>query len=217
MNPSPDTRPAAGTEVARFTLGERWVHRSLAVLVGVLLATAAVLYFAPLAQLVGRRHLVAQVHLAAGLALPVPLVAGWLRSAALRLDARRLNRFGPRDWEWLRSSDRRTGRIPVGKFNAGQKLNAAFTLGAVGVMLMTGVVMHWTAWWPLAWRTGATFVHDWLAFALAVVVAGHTWMAWRDPVARAGMRTGRVPLTWARRAHPQWADVLGRADPELPP
>ena len=137
--------------------------------------------------------------------LPVPLVVGWLWSAALRRDVRLLDRFSPADWQWLRSADRRSGRIPVGKFNAGQKLNAAFTLGAVLVMLMTGVVMHWTGLWPVAWRTGATFVHDWLAFAVAVVVAGHAYMAWKDPVARMGMRTGVVPASWARREHSDWA------------
>ena len=97
MSPPPDAL------VRRFTRGERWVHRSTAVLVGVLLVTAAVLYVAPLSQLVGRRHLVATIHVYAGLALPVPFLVGWVRSVALRADVRRLNRFVPSDWAWLRS------------------------------------------------------------------------------------------------------------------
>jgi formate dehydrogenase subunit gamma len=205
-------RPADGPVLRRFTTGERWVHRSLMVLVAVLVTTAAVLYLAPLSQLVGRRHLVAQVHVVAGLLLPVPLLVGWLRSAALRRDSRLLNRFTLSDWEWLRAKDRRSGRIPVGKFNAGQKLNAAFTVGFVVVMVMTGSVMYWNRWWPVAWRTGATFVHDWLAFAIVVVVTGHVVMAARDPVARLGMRTGVVPVWWARREHGRWAEEAGRVD-----
>ena len=193
-------------QLSRFTPAERWVHRLTGLLFGVLLVTAAVLYFAPLSQLVGRRNLVATVHVYAGLSLPVPLLAGWVRSRALRADGRLLNRFSPHDWAWLRSRDRRSGRIPVGKFNAGQKLNAAFTVGVIAVMLMTGSVMHWTSWFPLPWRTGATFVHDWTAFALAVVAAGHVYMAYNDPVARLGMRSGRVPLSWARREHAAWAE-----------
>ena len=189
----------------RFTRGERWVHWSLAVLMLVLIATASILYFGPLAQLVGRRRLVGQIHVYSGYLLPVPLVLGWLRSAALRLDTRRLNRFTPSDWQWLRSKQRRSGRIPVGKFNAGQKLNASFTVGAVFVMLATGVVMHFTHVWPLDWRTGATFVHDWLALGIGLVVIGHLWFAAKDPHARAGMRTGQVPLGWARREHSAWA------------
>ena len=147
----------------------------------------------------GRRYLVATIHVYAGLALPLPFLVGWVRSAALRADVRRLNRFRPSDWRWLRSSDRRSGRIPVGKFNAGQKLNGAFTLGAILVMLMTGSVMHWTGWFPLSWRTGATFVHDWLAFTVAVVVLGHIYMALERP--------GRP----ARHAHRLGAAVVGHA------
>jgi len=191
--------------LARFTRGERWVHWSLAVLMTVLLVTAAVLYLAPLEQLIGRRRLVAQIHVYTGYLLPVPVLAGWARSAALRLDIRRLNRFTLLDWAWLRSRQRRSGAIAVGKFNAGQKLNAAFTLGAIAVMLGTGLIMHFTRLWPLAWRTGATFVHDWLAMAILVVVIGHLWFAAKDPQARAGMRTGQVPLGWARREHRLWA------------
>jgi formate dehydrogenase subunit gamma len=202
-------------QLRRFSTGERWVHRTTAALVGVLLATAAILYLAPLAQLVGRRQLVATVHVYAGLALPLPLLVGWLRSRALRGDARLLNRFGPHDWTWLRARDRSSGRVPVGKFNAGQKLNASFTVGAILVMLMTGSVMHWTGWFPLPWRTGATFVHDWLAFGVALVATGHVYMASKDPVARQGMRTGRVPLSWARRQHPEWADSAEQVDESL--
>ena len=189
----------------RFTRGERWVHWTLAALMLVLMATAAILYFAPLSQLVGRRRLVEQVHVYTGLLLPAPIIVGWLRSAALRLDARRLNRFTPDDLRWLRDRRRRSGHIPVGKFNAGQKLNASFTLGAVAVMLGTGLIMYFTRLWPLAWRTGATFVHDWLAFGILLVVTGHLWLAAKDPHARLGMRRGVVPLGWARREHGSWA------------
>jgi formate dehydrogenase subunit gamma len=207
--------------VPRFTRGQRWVHWTLAVLMLVLMSTAAILYYAPLAQLVGRRHLVEQVHVWTGYLLPLPIVLGWLRSAALRLDTRRLNRFTPDDFAWLRSRRRRSGSIQVGKFNAGQKLNAAFTVGAVFVMLGTGVVMHFTRLWPLAWRTGATFVHDWTALGIFLVVFGHLWFAAKDPHARMGMRTGVVPLGWAKREHGLWAAEQERlpagepADPRL--
>ena len=95
--------------------------------------------------------------------------------------------------------------MPVGKFNAGQKLNAAFTLGAILVMLGTGLVMRYGNSWPVRWRTGATFVHDWLSLLVLIVVCGHMWYAWRDPVARTGMRTGWVPVHWAAAEHAAWA------------
>jgi formate dehydrogenase subunit gamma len=204
MSPSTDPGTALGG-ITRFSRGERWVHRSLAVLMAICVVTAGLLYVPELSIIVGRRDLVSVVHLVAGVLLPVPIVLGLVLSPSFRADVRRLNRFLPGDWDWLFSSDRRSGRIEVGKFNAGQKLNAAFTLGVVLVMLGTGLVMRLTEWWPLAWRTGATFVHDWLALAVVVVLAGHVWMAEKDPLARAGMRTGEVPESWARREHAAWA------------
>jgi formate dehydrogenase subunit gamma len=196
--------PRSAERLARFTTTERWVHRGTAAIMGVLLLTAAALYIGPLSVLVGRRSLVAMVHVYAGVALPAPILLGLL-SRAFRRDAGILNRLTAADWEWLRSKDRRSGRIPVGKFNAGQKLNAAFVVGAILVMLGTGLMMRWANTWPVSLRTGATFVHDWLAYAVVVVLAGHLWFAGNDPVARQGMRTGTVPLDWARREHGRWA------------
>ena len=197
-------RVAPAAELARFAPASRWVHRATAVLVGTCLLTAAVLYLEPLSVLVGRRGLVMRVHVLAGLALPLPVLLGLL-STAYRDDLRGLNRFGPADAEWLRRRDRRTARLPVGKFNAGQKLNAALSAGGGLVLLGTGIVMEYGRSWPLSLRTGATFVHDWTAAAVLLLVLGHLWLASRDEDARRGMRTGRVPLDWARREHPGWA------------
>ncbi|WP_377272407.1 cytochrome b/b6 domain-containing protein [Peterkaempfera sp. SMS 1(5)a] len=194
----PDLRP-------RFTRAERWVHRVTGLLMGSCLVTAAVLYLPPLAELVGRRRLVVVVHEWSGLLLPLPLLAGLL-SVALRADLRRLNRFGKHDWQWLRAVLRRRTERPAGKFNAGQKLYAAWTAGAVLVMMGTGLLMWFPHLAPLVWRTGATFVHDWLALVVAAAVAGHLWMASRDPEARLGMRTGEVSRRWAEREHPLWRD-----------
>jgi formate dehydrogenase subunit gamma len=201
------------TELRRFSTPAQWVHRSTAVLMTICLVTASFMYVGELAVLVGRRHLVETVHVYAGLALPVPLLVGLL-SADVRDDYRRLARFIPGDREWLRSRDRRSGRIAVGKFNAGQKLNSAFLLGAILVMIMTGLVMWLTHLWPLAWRVGATFVHDWVSLAILVVVLGHIYMAMKDPIARAGLRTGVVPASWARTEHRGWLEEhTGEPDP----
>ncbi|MFI6349325.1 cytochrome b/b6 domain-containing protein [Streptomyces sp. NPDC050560] len=214
MPPPPDApapaaaprTPGAGTDVRRFTPVERWVHRTTAVLMGVCVLTAAFLYLPQLAELVGRRALVVTVHEWSGILLPVPLLAG-LVSRALRADLRRLNRFGPHDRLWLRAAlrrDRDPGARPAGKFNAGQKTYAAWLAGAVLVMAGTGLLMWFTGLAPLVLRTGATFVHDWLALALGIVIAGHVAMAFADPEARRGMRTGRVSRTWAERHHRLW-------------
>lgn len=196
--------------IARFTGAERWVHHVTAVLMIACLVTAAMLYVGPLAAAVGHRDLVKTLHLVAGFALPVPIALGWL-SAAFRADLRRLNRFRPADWRWLRDPDRRAvlrgrGLVEVGKFNAGQKLNAAFVGGAILVMLGTGAMLTFPDPWPDSWRTGATFVHDWLTFAVLAVVLGHLWYALRDPGSLRGIWTGQVSRAWAARDHPAWLD-----------
>lgn len=193
-----------GRDLRRFDRPTRWVHWSTAALFGVCVLTAVALYVGPVSALVGRRTLVSALHVYAGFALPVPALLGLL-ARTFRADVRALERFGPYDWRWLRSKDRRTGHLPIGKFNPGQKLNAAFTCGAVLVMLGTGVMLWYPHPWPVHYRTGATFVHDWLALAFVVVALGHLWFAYRDREARRGMRTGLVGRSWARANHPGWA------------
>jgi len=190
--------------LARFAPAERWVHRTTGLLMGICLLTAFVLYYGPVSLAVGHRHAVELVHVVTGYALPLPLLLG-LASPAYRTDVGRLNRFSAEDWRWLRSKDRRDGSFAVGKFNAGQKLNASLVAGSVVVLLGTGTLMFWTGLARLAWRTGATFVHDWFALGLGLLVLGHLWFAIADPDAREGMRTGRVARRWAVKEHSAWA------------
>lgn len=206
MNLRVDHAPALASRVRRFSRAERWVHRVTALLMGVCVVTAACLYVPQLAELVGRRELVVRLHEWAGLALPVPVLAG-LASRAFRSDLGRLNRFGPHDRVWLRSAlrrDKQRSSRPAGKFNAGQKVYASWIAGASLVMLGTGLIMWFTHLTPLMWRTSATFVHDWLALTIGIVLAGHIGMALGDPEARRGLRTGSVSREWADREHPLW-------------
>ncbi|MFF3289988.1 cytochrome b/b6 domain-containing protein [Streptomyces sp. NPDC003023] len=205
---APTPPPSDPARRERFTRAERWVHRTTAALMLLCVATAAALYVPQLAELVGRRHLVVTVHQWSGLLLPVPILLG-LASRAFRADLRRLNRFVPHDRRWLRAvrhRDRTPGARPAGKFNAGQKVYAAWIAGATLVMLGTGLVMWFTGLTPLVWRTSATFVHDWLSLAVGVVVAGHIAMALADPEARRGMRTGSVERRWSRHHHSEWLE-----------
>jgi formate dehydrogenase gamma subunit len=200
-------RADASAPITRFDRVERVVHWTNATLVLVLLATGSALYFGPLSALVGRRETIKTIHVLCGLALPIPVVLGLVLGAGFRADAKRLGRLDEQDWAWLKSWGRR-GR--VGKFNAGQKLNAAFVAGAIPVMLATGSIMRWFKPFPLSWRTGATFVHDWIFLILFVVVIGHIGKAFADPAALKGMISGRVTRGWARRNRPRWLEELDR-------
>lgn len=167
--------------------------------------TGACLYLPGLAHLVGRRHLAVVVHEWSGILLPVPLLLG-LASPAFRADLRRLNRFAQYDRAWLRAAGRRRAAPlrPAGKFNAGQKIYAGWIAGATLVMMFTGLLMWFTGVLRLISRTSVIFVHDYLALTIVVVLTGHIWMAYRDPQARRGMRTGFVDRAWAERVHPEW-------------
>ena len=202
-------RPAVAAtpteQLRRFSLAERVVHWTVAVLMLVCIATAAILYNGSLGIALGHRRLVELCHVYCGFALPVPMIAG-LGFAAYRADLSRLNRFTPSDWTWLRSRSRRDGSIRVGKFNAGQKLNATLTAGSIVVLLGSGLLMFFPDVARLSWRTGATLVHDWFALGLGLLVCGHIAQAFRDPEARRGMRTGWVSRSWALEQHGEWAD-----------
>lgn len=194
--------------VPRFGRTSRIVHWTVGGLMIVCILTAAVLYNSFLAIPIGHRRLVELVHVYAGFALPVPLLFG-LAARSYRDDLGRLNRFVPADWRWLRSRTRRDGRIRVGKFNAGQKINACLTAGAIAVLFGSGFVMFFPGLFRLDWRSGATFVHDWFALGLGLLVLGHLSFALKDPEARRGMRTGTVQASWAVREHADWAREQG--------
>lgn len=210
------TTASGSRALARFSLAERAVHWLVAALMSVCIVTAAILYNGSFALMVGHRHAVVLVHVWSGWALPVPMLLG-AASAAYRTDLRRLNRFTPSDWRWLRSRTRRDGTIRVGKFNAGQKLNACLSAGATLVLLGTGTLMYVTGLVRLSWRSGATFVHDWTALAVGLLVIGHVVYALRDGQALRGMWSGRVSSGWARAEHAAWADEMRAPGEDRPP
>lgn len=185
------------------------MHWANAILFGILIFTAAVLYVGQLSAIVGRRDLVRQIHVVSGLLLPVPIVLGligpWRRR--FRADIRALNRWDADDKRWLRTRGRDRA-VRLGKFNPGQKLNAAFVAGTIVVALATGSIMEWFTYFPIDWRTGATFVHDWTAIAIFLVVVGHIWMALADGDALRGILRGWVPASWAKAKRPRWYDEM---------
>ena len=201
-------RVAAEPPILRFDRRERTLHWVNATLFGVLMLTGAALYAGPISTLVGNREVVRTVHVYSGLLLPIPLLIAVLgrRGKRLRTDLGRLNRWSHDDARWFRRRHRR--EVALGKFNPGQKLNAAFIAGAAVVMLGTGSIMKWFDLFPLSWRTGATFAHDWFAFGIWVAVLGHIAFALRDGDALDSMLNGSVPAAWARKKAPLWYEEL---------
>jgi formate dehydrogenase subunit gamma len=216
--------------VNRFTVIERFAHRAIAILMVILIGTAAALYIPDISILIGNRGIVKTIHSVSGFLLPIPLIIAVV-FPVFRMNMRELNRFHPHDFAWLKRQDSSSIRPelinpdPVyGKFNAGQKLNASFSLGSIVIMFATGMVMFFSSLFTDNIRTGATFVHDWLTLAIVIAVGGHIYMAMKDPQARDGMRTGSVTKGWAKQHHPQWLHVnsglsktSGSAEPKVHP
>lgn len=191
--------------IVRFDRVQRVAHWSNALLFGILMVTALPLYFSSLADVVGRRLLVENIHVWSGIALPVPLLISMLGpwGAQLRRDLRRVNRWTAPEIAWLKALGRGAPKV-VDKFNPAQKLNAIFTGGAIVVMLATGCVLKWVRFFPVSWRTGATFAHDIFTFAIFVVVAGHILVALTHWDSMRSMLRGWVTEAWAGRHAPAW-------------
>lgn len=196
--------------VLRFDGVQRAVHWANAVLFFILLLTALPLYFPSIERVVGRHVLLVQIHVWAGIAFPVPLlisIAGpW--GKRMRRDLGRFNRWTKLELRWLQSFGTARG-LDQDKFNPGQKLNAIFTGAAMTLLLASGIVLKWFGLFPLSWRSGATFVHEVLAFLIVATVAGHIAMALTHREALWSMLQGSVSVAWAKAHAPRWWRELG--------
>jgi formate dehydrogenase subunit gamma len=201
--------------VRRFSRTERAVHWIHATAFFALLASGLILYLPSLAA-VGNRPLVKAVHIdvaiAWAVALALVVVLGDRRG--LRQTARELDLFDDDDRLWLR-------RIPVaqGRFNAGQKLNAALTAAFAVLFGLSGVLL-WAGERNTAFRLGGTIVlHDALMWISLILLSGHLYLAVIYPRTRHSLRGitgGSVRLDWALRHHRKWANEL-LAERERPP
>lgn len=218
--PTPLT-PDSGSpgRISRFSGAERALHWLLATTFFAMLATGLALFVPDLAVVVPRTtaktwHLDAALVLAAGvLAL---FVAHWPR---LRTTMRDLDRFDRDDARWLLGMSRvwrRAPPPPQGRFNAGQKLNAALVGGLMVLMFVTGVLMLVGERDTRYRFAGTVLVHDWATWMLVALVAGHLYLALIHRSTRhalRGMVVGDVDRDWARRHHAKWAEEAG--DPHV--
>jgi formate dehydrogenase gamma subunit len=202
--------------LVRFDRIQRTAHWVNAFLFGILMLTALPLYFSSISDAIGRRALVADIHLWTGVALPVPLIISLLGpwGVQFRRDVRRINQWTRDEIVWLKELGHRAPPV-VDKFNPGQKLNAIFTGGAIVVMLATGFMLKWFRFFPVSWRTGATFVHDVFAFAIFAVVVGHIIFALTHWDSLRSMIKGWVSEAWAARHASAWlAEEKARVEAE---
>jgi formate dehydrogenase subunit gamma len=199
--------PVTARRVARlirFDRVQRSAHWANAVLFGALMFTAIPLYFGSFFGVVLPRHLMEQIHLWSGLALPIPIIIALLGEwgRQMRRDVRRVNAWSREETRWIRT----LGRSPLeaDKFNPGQKLNAIFISAAIVVMLVTGSMLQWFRFFSVSLRQGATFVHDVFAFAIFAVVIGHIFMAISHRDSLQAIVKGWVSEQWAATNATRW-------------
>jgi formate dehydrogenase subunit gamma len=191
--------------VQRFSRTERLLHWTNALGFFFLLASGLVLYVPALSIAIGRRLLIQRLHFWAGLVWIGALVAIALLadSRCLVRTANELDAFDRDDLRWL------LGRRPTpqGRFNAGQKINAALTLAMTVLFLVSGLLL-WFGERDTQLRFASTILlHDGLMFASVVLVIGHIYLASIHPPTRhslRGMTRGSVRKDWARSHHPKW-------------
>jgi formate dehydrogenase subunit gamma len=189
----------------RFTRTERALHWMHATAFLVLLATGLALYLPSLAELVGRRPLLKNIHVYSAVAWAVAIVAVVLAGdrRSLGRTLREIDVFDRDDREWLRGR-----KVPQGRFNAGQKLNAAITAAFAILFAVSGTLL-WLGERDTRFRFAQTIlIHDWLTQISLVLFLGHLYLAVIHPSTRHalnGMTRGWVDAEWAERHHPKWS------------
>lgn len=194
------------TYLARFNRTERAVHWIHAAAFFALLASGLVLYLPQLSEAVSRRGLVKGIHIWAAIgwiaALAAVVLAGDRRS--LRATARDFNGFDADDRRWLRGR-----HAPQGRFNAGQKLNAALTAAFALLFTVSGGLL-WLGERNTSFRFANTILlHDGLMYVSLVLLVGHLYLAVIHPKTRHALRgitLGTVDEEWARVHHAKWAE-----------
>ncbi len=123
------------------------------------------------------------------------------------------NYFKPVDKEWLKRIDEVINnghgpdQLPIGKYNAGQKLMFWTMVGAVALLLVTGIVIwraYFAGFFPIVIVRSAMVLHMLAAFIGIIALITHVYAAiWIKGTIRA-MTRGNVEAAWAKHHHPEW-------------
>ena len=197
--------------VTRFTLTERALHWVHAVSFFALLATGVALYVPALTEAFGSRELLRNLHLGIAVAWILALVA------VVAVGDRRALRRTLRDVDVLDEDDAQWGLlrmdVPQGRFNAGQKRNAAITAAFAVLFVVSGFLLWYGARNNDFSLASAVLLHDALTLIAVVLVAGHLYFALLHPSTRhslRGMTRGTVRADWAGKHHAKWSPDDGR-------
>lgn len=202
----------------------RFAHWCHAAFFAGLTCTAALLIWSPAARAlaIGEHRVLPLVHIALGLGfVAVPFGPALLgRGGSILREAAHLGRWYPADLVWILVAP--LGWVgllrvppPRGKYNRGQRLNAAWTAISSSLLLLTGIVIWNGRGASLRIREAAYEWHAFIALLAVAVVLGHIVMALTHWHSLRGMITGSVDAGWAARRYPFWRESTD--DPETSP
>jgi formate dehydrogenase subunit gamma len=206
MASSPAVFTSEPRYIRRFSRTERTLHWVHAAAFFVLLGSGLVLYVPKLSEVVGRRPFVKDVHFDTGLAwmVAIALILALGDRRGLRRTLHELDAFDRDDRLWLRRLPR-----PQGRFNAGQKLNAALTASFALLFAVSGLLL-WYGERDNRFRFASTILlHDGLMYLSIGLVLGHLYLVLIYPATKhslRGMTTGSVRRDWAHQHHSKWVD-----------
>jgi formate dehydrogenase subunit gamma len=202
--------------VRRFSPVERLLHWVNAAGFFFLLVTGLILYLPSLSMVVSRRQTIQGIHFWGGVGWLGALAAVVLLGARRMLaTARDLDTFDRDDRLWLRRR-----KAPQGRFNAGQKINAALTAAFTILFGVSGLLL-WFGEEDTRYRFASTVIlHDGLMYASLALLVGHLYLALIHPATRhalRGMTLGDVRVEWAMKHHEKWEPEGVRIDRGTPP
>lgn len=205
----------------RFNRTERLVHWVQASAFLILLATGLMISVSALATVIGHRALLREIHLVTAFFFvfgpAIVVLAGNTRS--IREDMRAVDEWTGDDIRWLAHPTVEPDDYspPPGRYNAGQKLNAIFTVYATLAFAATGLILWQNRRFPFQLVSQANAIHTYLAYFAMAVFLGHLFLSTVYPATRKGFMgiiNGSVDRDWAQDHHPAWQPAVG-AEPAL--
>lgn len=192
--------------IVRYTMSERVVHWVVALSFLYVMFTGLALFWPPffwLAGVFGSGPVIRVWHPIIGLVFAAALAVMFVRWVKdMFLDGE------DRKWlahvkEYATGEDR--GVPEVGRFNAGQKLLFWLQLGSAVLLVLTGVVLWFPAYFGRTVRETSFIVHDLAAIAAIGAVILHIYMgvfvtrgSWQ------AMTRGTISPRWAEAHHGRW-------------
>ncbi len=200
-------------EIKRFSLVERGIHLFRLISFVFLTVSGLIMAFnwSSWQQLLFRSpQQMLVIHIVTGIVFITTTVMGivmWFRDAL----------FASYDRDWVRRLGGYLGykgKVPSGRFNAGQKMFYWYSAICGLLMSISGLILVFKPWFPLSWICATSTFHNLLGFILIAGVLAHAYLG---TVANPGtwrvLVDGYVTKEWAEHHHPNWYQAVRDRDP----